>query len=157
MLIVIVERTAVLTGEDEITHLFGPVACQDLANGKEIAQRLGHLLIVDTHESVVHPVPDEGMSGRTLGLGNLVLVMREGEIRATAVDIEGVTQGARRHRRALYVPTGPARSPGRVPRRLVRLGRLPQGEIQWVALDVAGFDARTGTQVLDRFAEYRPG
>ena len=55
-----------------------------------------------------------------LGLGDLVLVVREDQVEAAAVDVEGVAEVLVGHRRALQVPAGPAAAPGRLPAR--RLG-----------------------------------
>src|SRR6185369_13779482 len=54
------------------------------------------------------------------------------------MDLELVTEKLLGHRRALDVPARPARSPRRVPRRiLVRLLRLPEREVALVPLQVA--------------------
>jgi hypothetical protein len=45
----------------------------------EVAERLRHLLPVDRHEAVVHPVPGERVAGRG-GLRQLVLVVREAQV-----------------------------------------------------------------------------
>ena len=69
-----------------------------------------------------------------LGLGALVLVVREHEVVAAAVDVEALAEDLERHRRALDVPARPARAPRRVPGRLARLRRLPQREVDRAAL-----------------------
>ena len=53
--------------------------------------------------------PDARHGGRAVGaaaLGNLVLVVREDEVEAAAVDVEDLAQVFRRHGRALDVPAG---------------------------------------------------
>ena len=152
LLVTEVQRAAVLTGQNEVTHLLGLVTRQDLANGEEVVQGFRHLLVVDAHEAVVHPVADERMTGRTLGLGDLVLVVRKSQVGAAAMDVEGVTERLGRHRRALDVPTRPPRAPRRLPGGFAGLGRLPQREVQRIALGLAGLDTRPGLQVGERFA-----
>src|SRR5690242_21531484 len=80
------------------------------------------------------------MTGRRLGLGDLVLVMREDEVDAAGVDVERVSQQVDRHRRALEVPTGAPASPRRIPRgssRLViRRRGFPEREVLRVLLGV---------------------
>ena len=59
MLVGIIERAAVVRAQDEEAHHLGIVLLQHLADGEEVAERLGHLLVVDAHEAVVHPVVHE--------------------------------------------------------------------------------------------------
>ena len=101
-----------------------------------VADRLAHLGRTEVEQRMVYPVPGEPESGRP-GLGDLVLVVREHQIQATAVDVELVTQVPPAHRRALDVPARPARPPRRGPERvgrLVLLLALPQREVARVAL-----------------------
>src|SRR5947208_1971892 len=64
------------------------------------------------------------------GLCNLVLVVREHEIEPTTVDQELGPECLLRHGRALDVPPRAPATPGGVPPRvLVRLVRLPEGEV----------------------------
>src|SRR5690349_6906302 len=51
----VVDRAAVVRAHNEVAHHLGVVALEDLANGEEVAERLGHLRLVDAHEAVVHP------------------------------------------------------------------------------------------------------
>ena len=81
-------------------------------------------------------VRTNGLPGRRLALRDLVLVVREDDVHAAAVDVEGLAQVLHAHRRALDVPARPARAPGRVPRRLARLGALPEDEVAHVLLAV---------------------
>ena len=80
---------------------------------------------------------ENGVPGRAFGLGNLVLVVREDQIDAAAVDVDRrLAEQPERHRRALDVPSRPARPDAVVPRRLAGLGRLPQHEVAGVLLGV---------------------
>ena len=75
-----------------------------------------HLLALDLQEAVVHPVSRHqlGVPMRAARLGDLVLVVREDEVDAAAVDVERLAEVAPRHRRALDVPA--------------RAGPMPQGD-----------------------------
>src|SRR5207237_9684672 len=87
-----------------------------------------------SQEDVLHPLFDERLAGRALGLRILVLVMRELQVHAAAVDVELLAKQRAAHRRALDMPAGPALAPRRGPLRLVGLGALPQDEVQWIFL-----------------------
>jgi len=76
----------------------------------------------------------ERAATRRLALRALVLVMREHQVSAAAMDVEGKPQVLARHGRALDVPARTPLAPGGIPRRLAGLGRLPQREIERVAL-----------------------
>ena len=52
---------------------------------------------------------------RSRGLRELVLVVREAEVEAAAVDVEGAAEVALAHRRALDVPAGATGAPRRAP------------------------------------------
>ena len=89
---------------------------------------------------------------RALGLGDLVLVVREDQIGAAAVDVERLAEVAVRHRRALDVPARTPRAPGARPRRLARLRRLPQREVERALLLLVDLDAGARLQVVDALA-----
>ena len=78
--------------------------------------------------------------------------MRELEVHAAAVNVEVRAEERGRHGGALDVPAGPARAPGRVPRRLAGLGVLPQDEVERIALGFVDLDPRTGPQVGEALA-----
>src|SRR5690606_7467083 len=103
---------------------------------------------------VVHPVGGEPLTGGTR-LGLLVLVVREAQIHAAAVDVEGVAEILAGHRRALDVPAGTTAAPRRGPRRgarlLLRLPALPEREVAGVTL-ATGVRVGGGLHVLDLLA-----
>ena len=146
---------------------------QQLVDGDEVAEALRHLLAFDLQEAVVHP--DVRHARRAEGaarLGDFVLVMREDEVDAAAVNVEDVLRGivagkaaaerlqqqGHRHRRAFDMP---ARSAGRSdaagarPSRLVRLGGLPQHEVHRVALVGRDVDAGAGQHLVERAPRQR--
>ena len=85
------------------------------------------------HEGVVHPVVGEALAEGD-GLGPLVLVVRELEVEAAAVEVEPLAEEVERHHDALGVPARAAVAPRRRPRRLAGLGQLPEREVGRVAL-----------------------
>ena len=79
---------------------------------------------------------------RALGLGALVLVVREDEVVAAAVQVEALAEEVERHRRALDVPTRPARRPTASPTRARRLRGLPEREVHGLRFGLVDVDAR---------------
>ena len=89
------------------------------------------------------------------GLGPLVLVVGELEVEAAAVEVEALAEQVERHDDALGVPARAAVAPRRRPRRLARLGQLPEREVGRVALVLGADDlavAAAGAQVGERLA-----
>src|SRR5690606_18396345 len=125
---------------------------EHVAYAKEVAERLRHLLVIDVHESVVHPHLRERVVGCSAGLGNLVLVMRELEVHSAAVNVEPRSKEVVAHRRAFDVPSRPPIAPRRGPVRLARLGALPQHEIERIALRIVDGNACARAQVAELFA-----
>ena len=142
--------------EEDSHHLGIAQRFQHVADGEEIAEGLRHLVVVDSHEAVVHPHMDEGRAAGRAGLRDFVLVMRELEVHAAAVKVEVRSQQARGHRRALDVPPRPALAPGRRPVGLAGLGPLPQHEIQRIELGLVDLHPRAGPQIVDSLARQPP-
>ena len=104
---------------------------QNVPDGDDVAQRLGHLFAFHHHIAVVHPDAHEFPAPvRTRALRDLVLVVGKDQVVAAAVDVEGFAQVLLAHGRALQVPARPPAAPRRVPARQVRRRRLPQDEIR---------------------------
>src|SRR3546814_13200926 len=80
-------------------------------------------------------------------LGDLVLVVREDEVLAAAMDVELRAEILHAHRRAFEVPARPPASPGTVPARQVGRARLPQPEIGRVLLVGRDLDPGAGDQL----------
>ena len=129
------ERLPVVAGDQVGDDCLAPVAVERLVKLEDVALRLRHLLGVGLDHPVVHPGPGEGPP-RGLGLGHLVLVVGEDEVGAAAVDRELGPELGLGHRRALDVPAGPSRPPGRVPGGvLVGLLGFPEGEVERILLE----------------------
>ena len=114
-----------MTGQNKITHHFRIILGQHLADGEEIAERLGHLFVVHAHEAIVHPQVHKLFAGRALALGDFIFVMRKLQIEAAAVDVEMIAEAGGGHGRALDVPTRPAFAPWRLPEWLAGFGGFP--------------------------------
>ena len=84
--------------QDEEAHDFGIELLKYRANGEEIAQRLRHLFVVDTHKTVMHPVIHEGTLMRALGLGDFVFVMWKLQILPAAMNVKMIAEQLGTHR-----------------------------------------------------------
>ena len=144
-----IERRAIARLQHQQTQGGSGVLLEDLGQRKEVAERLGHLLAVDQQHARVHPGVGETLVPGAGGLGALVLVVREGQVGAAAVDVDRGAQIAAHHGGALGMPTGTALAPGARPAGLAGLGGLPQGKVERVVLVLVLLDARTHHQVVD--------
>ena len=126
--------------QHEHAQRLGAHDVERLVQKQEVVERFRHLLdlagllVGDLQHAGVHPVARERAAARGLALRALVLVMRKHQVSAAAVDVERKPQVLARHGRALDVPARTPLAPGGIPRRLAGLGRLPQGEVERVAL-----------------------
>ena len=99
----------------------------------------------------MHPVADDRMAERPLGLRDLVLVVREDVVDTARVQIEALAEVLRAHRRTLDVPAREARAPWRVPHEgAPGLALLPEREVGGVALLRVDLDAHAS---FERFAD----
>ena len=107
----------------------------------------------------MHPVAGEGFSGRGFRLRDLVFVVREHQVFAAGVEVEGLAEELHRHGGALDVPAGAAVAESGVPRVLAGFGGLPHGEVRGgVLLVLIDIDARAcgiaGQVLLREFAVF---
>ena len=58
-----------------------------ISYGKEIPQRLGHLLIVNVDKGIVHPIAGKLLSVSRLVLGNFIFMVREDKVLSAGMDI----------------------------------------------------------------------
>ncbi len=122
---------------------------EQVADRVEVAERLRHLLSLAHQVAVVHPVACEAVVGMgAAGLGDLVLMVREHQVHAAAVDVEGAPEMFLAHGRTLEMPARPATAPGAFPARLgVRRG-LPEHEIRRIALVGRDLDPCAGDHLV---------
>ena len=108
----------------------------------------------------MHPVVGELVAGRP-GLGQLVLVVGEHQVQATAMDVEGGAQVLGGHGGAFQVPARAARPPRRLPERLAGLRALPEREVAGISFGVVGVGVVGGPHVVQALpgqrAVGRPG
>ena len=96
----------------------------------------------------MYPVFCKRLARQRLGLRDLVLVVGEDEVASASVYVDLLTERPHIHGGALYVPAGPAFAPRGLPERLALFCRLPQREIQGIALVVLVLDAHALPCVL---------
>jgi hypothetical protein len=117
----------------EVRYLHRGEALGDqVVEGVEVALALGHLVAVDEQVRAVEPMRGETLhAGRALGLRDLVLVVREAEVDAAAVQVEGGAEMLQGHRGALDVPARTTFAPRAGPVVVAVLGLVgfPQGEV----------------------------
>ena len=123
-LLAVLDHRPVVRGAEVVAQHDRAPALDHLADQHRVAQRLRHLLAAMVTQAVVQPVRRE-LVAEGLGLGDLVLVVREDQVDPAAVDVEGAAEILVRHGGALQVPAGPAAAPRGLPGRLAGLGRLP--------------------------------
>ena len=120
----------------------------------EVAERLGHFRAVDHQVRGVKPVPREGAvpPAGAFRLRDFVFVVREAQVDAAAVQVEGFAEIMRAHRGALDVPARTAFAPRAVPeiRPVFGLARLPQREVGdvFARVFVRGVDFSGGVRRL---------
>src|SRR3989475_4970563 len=117
---------------------FAGIIAEDLANRHEVPEALGHLFPLQRDEAVVHPRARPLHAPGTLADHRLALVVRELEIDATSVDVEGRSEILVRHRVALDVPSWPSVAPRTRPRRFVPFRFLPEREVERILLRARG-------------------
>ena len=146
-----IDRMPVMRREQECAQRLAVPVREQVPQGAKVAERLAHLLGIEGDEAVMQPVARQILTAGGLALGDLVLVVWEDQVLAAAVHVECGPEVLLAHRRALDVPPRASRSPGALPghrRRLARLCRLPESEIQRVALLLPRLDPRSGLQIV---------
>ena len=74
--------------EHQQAHRIGRVLVQDLLEGEKVAEALAHLLAVDEQHARVHPHVGKRLVPAAAGLGVLVLVVRELQVLAAAMNVD---------------------------------------------------------------------
>ena len=104
----------------------------------------------------MHPIADKLLAILSFTLGNLVFVVRELEVLAPGVNIDGLAEVLGGHHGALDVPAGTALAPWGIPADFTRLSGLPESKVHRVFLliDLIGADVLTGPdfKVVNRLA-----
>ncbi len=115
----------------------------------DVAERLRHLFAFDSQHAVVNPEPGErSVSEERFRLGDLILVVGEDQVGASAVDVDCAAEVVGAHGGALDVPAWASVTPWARPGWLTRLGCLPKGEVKWIVLALIDLNSRPGTEIV---------
>src|SRR5713226_294091 len=142
-------RAAIEVAQQRYPYGVGAVVLKQIAHQRQVTQIFTHLLTILVYHPRVHPETREwSFPGKVFGLRNLASMMGEGQIFTSTVDVQLRAEVAHRHRTALNVPAGSARTPGARPCRFARSLRLPEHKIKWVSL--AGIIGEVAALVRNR-------
>ena len=130
-------------------HLARHALLQQIMDGEEVAQALGHLLALHLQHFVMQPDIGEFIP-RAAALRDLVLVVREHQVIAAAMDIEMHAQQFLRHGRAFDVPAGTAPAPRAVPTGQITIRRLPQDKIHRIFFVGCDLYPRARDHIINR-------
>ncbi len=110
----------------------------EVREGVEVLQALRHLRAGDEEVLVVEPRLHERLPRRGLRLRDLVLVVREDEVHAAGVEVDGLAEVTHRQSGALEVPAWPSLAEPRLPEDVAVRGvpGLPEREVLDVLLVV---------------------
>ena len=140
---------AVVALGEQHQHGVAPGLVEHLGQAADVADGLGHLAAHLEHP-VVHPDPGQRPAAGGQRLRRLVLVVREDQVVAAAVDLERRAELRLGHRGALDVPARPPVAPRRRPARVLhRLGRLPEREVERVLLEPGALEALALVHLVD--------
>src|SRR5439155_27257746 len=94
----------------------------EVAQGKKIAQALGHFFAFDQQKSRMKPEPDKRLASECFGLCDLVVVMRENQVLTARVQTEALAQLSHGHDGTLDVPAATHPTDNRCPKSLASPG-----------------------------------
>jgi hypothetical protein len=150
-----VERAAVVRAQHEEAQRLAVEALQHIGMVKKLPSDLDIFSLSMFRKPLCIQTLTKGSAARALALRDLVLVVRELQVQAAAVDVEGLAEQRAAHGRALDVPARAAGAVGAGPLgvgRLVGLGGLPEHEVQRVFLVAEHGHALAGAQLVERLA-----
>ena len=138
-----------MRGEQGIAQGFRRMCADQIVNLLDVAQRLAHLGAAEVEHAVVQPPARKRRAAvGALALRDLVLVVRELQVDAARVDVDGGAEVRFGHRRAFDVPARAATAPRRLPAGQVVGGWLPQHEVAGIPLVRRHFDPGAGQHVI---------
>ena len=145
------DRLPVVAAHEVHQQRVAPDLVEDRAEPADVPYRLGHLVVAELQHPVVHPEARQRAPAGGQRLRRLVLVVREQQVAAAAVDVELDPQQLLGHRRALDVPARPSHPPRRGPGLvLVLLLALPEREVERILLARGALDALALVHLVDR-------
>ena len=77
-----------MCGQHEETKYLQIIFFGDLTNSKEVAQRLGHLAVVNVQECIVHPVSCKFFTVSGFTLCDFIFMMWEYKILAAGMNVD---------------------------------------------------------------------
>ena len=114
----------------------------------DIAERFGHLFALYGYKAVMHP--DFGKSRKIVflpvcaaALRNFILMMREFQICAAAVNVKRQAEMFLRHGRTFDMPARATTAPWAVPARFISIRWFPENKIGRIFFISGNFDAGT--------------
>ncbi len=137
-----------MVGNEQKSQHAKIIGFQNIADGLEISQRLGHFFIVGVQKTGVHPITNQRRSGDRFHLRDLGFVVRENQIDRAAMDVIMRPEFGFGDGGVFDVPAGPALADLGVPSRFAFFGRFPQAKIIPAALEIAFVDARHAVAFL---------
>ena len=123
-----------MCGQHEETKYLQIIFFGDLTNSKEVAQRLGHLAVVNVQECIVHPVFCKRNSIAAFALCDFIFMMWKNKIFAAGMDVDLLSKIFLGHNGALNMPARSSVAPWRGPVWLSFFLRFPEHEIQRIFL-----------------------
>src|SRR5207245_8092643 len=87
-----VERMPVVGPQQVEPERVRGVAPRQIVDRLRVTERLRHLLAAEVREPIVHPEARERPAGGALGLGDLVLVVREDQVFSAPVYVEALAK-----------------------------------------------------------------
>jgi len=103
---------AIVRADEDVADFHGGEALGlKVGQGVHVSKRFGHLAAIDEEVCDVEPVRGEITTAGAEALSYFVLMVREHEIDATRMHVEGITKVFRDHCGALEVPAGAALAP----------------------------------------------
>ena len=128
---------------------------EELVERYEIAQRLTHLLAVDSDHVIVHPIIHGLLTIVSHRLGDLTLMMREHQVHSAAMYIECLSEVFLTHCGTLKMPSREPLAPRRWPMHdMLRRSFLPQSEVSRIALLLLTVQRSRGGE---KFVDIAPG
>ena len=97
----------------------------------------------------MHPVVGKRLTMSTFALSDFVFMVREDQVRTTAVDVERFAQIVAAHGRAFDVPTRTTATPLGIPLGFTGLGALPEHEVERIALGLVGSHTLATAKIVD--------
>ena len=122
-------------GGDQHAQSFRAVFGEEIADGREIAEALGHFFSIDKKEAGMHPdFHERFFAGGGFLLGDFRFVVREFQISGSAVNVILRSEKMFGNGGVFNVPTWSSFADFAVPAWLIFFGKFPQAEVSGIFL-----------------------